>query len=85
MSPRMEWIAGIVVVTGLVLSLGGLLGYATWDLLRQMRGQALSITASTWVAEFCARHPFAIFCAGYGVGALAAHFGWWQSPPRGLP
>ncbi len=75
---RLEWIAGVVVVAGLVVALASLLGYATWDLFRQYRGEALSVTASTWVARFCVRHPFAVFSAGYAVGALAAHFGWGQ-------
>ncbi len=78
MKVDLSWVAGVVVVTGLVLALSALLGYAVWDLFRQYRGDPMSVTASTWIARFCVRHPFAVFCAGYAVGALAAHFGWGQ-------
>ncbi len=74
-----EWIAGAVVVTGLILSLLGLIGYGLWDLLRQYRGITVSITASSWIARFLIYHPIASFLAGLIVGILAAHFGWPQS------
>lgn len=76
--PSLEWVAGITVVTGLVCALAALLSFALWDLFRQAHGVSLSVTASTWVARFCVRHPFAVFCAGFSVGALAAHFAWGQ-------
>lgn len=75
---NLDWVAGAVVVSMLVLALGSVLGLAVWDLFRQYRGLAVSVTASTWIARFCVYHPIAVFCAGLAVGILAAHFGWGQ-------
>ncbi len=79
MGQNSDWIAGAVVVSGLILSLLGLISYGVWDLLRQYRGITVSITASSWIAKFLIYHPIAAFLAGLVVGILASHFGWPQS------
>ncbi len=71
-----DWIAGAVVVVGLILALAGLLAYGVWDVVRQRRGENLSITASSWLGKFFARHPLAAFLGGLGVGIMASHLMW---------
>ena len=80
MIKQLEWVAGVVCVSGLVLAILALLGYALWDLYRQLMdgGQAVSVTASQWWARFFMRHPIAAFAAGLGLGILAGHFMWAQ-------
>lgn len=77
---RAEWVAGVVCVTGLVLSILGLLGYGLWDLLRQVKGELPppSVTASVWWLQFFVRHPIAAFSAGISVGIMAGHLMWPQ-------
>lgn len=71
-----EWIAGAVVVVGLALGCAGLLTLGVWDVVRLRRGENLSITASSWLGKFFARHPIAAFCAGLATGIMAAHTMW---------
>ena len=74
----LRWVAGLVCVVGLVSAVGGLLWYGLWDLFRQYKGEALSVTASVWWLEFFQRHPIAAFCAGVAVGVMAGHLMWPQ-------
>lgn len=76
-----DWIAGAVVVAGLILAIAGLLTYGIWDVARQRRGENLSITASSWLGKFFARHPIAAFLAGLAVGIMAAHLMWFIRVP----
>lgn len=75
---NLDWVAGAVVVLALFLACIGLLALAVWDVVRQSRGENLSITASSWVASFFQRWPIAAMLVGLVVGILMAHFGWFQ-------
>ncbi len=80
MGVNLDWVAGVVCVVGLSLSIIGLVGYGLWDVIRQMRGTLppLSTTASVWWLRFFVRHPIAAFAAGLAVGIMAGHLMWPQ-------
>ncbi len=71
-----DWIAGAVVVAALACACLGLIILGVWDVVRLRRGENLSITASSWLGKFFARHPIAAFLAGLAVGIMAAHTMW---------
>lgn len=75
---NLDWVAGAVVVLALFLSCLGLLALGVWDVVRQSRGENLSVTASSWLASFFSRWPIAAFLGGLVIGILAAHFAWFQ-------
>lgn len=75
---NLEWVAGAVVVSALILGIIAVASLGVWDLLRQYKGISLSVTASTWLARFFVRHPLAAFCSGLTIGILAGHFMWGQ-------
>lgn len=74
-----DWIAGAVVVTGFALSLATWFIYGIWDVVRQRRGENLSITASSWLGKFLARHPFLAVLGGMAVGIMMTHLAAWTT------
>jgi hypothetical protein len=74
-----DWIAGAVVVVGLALCCLALIIYGVWDVVRQRRGENLSITASSWIGKFLARHPFVAVCSGIIVGIMVTHLAAWTT------
>ena len=80
-----DWIAGVVVVTGMVLGFAGLLGFGIWDVVRQFRHDPgasegnLSITASVWILDFAFRHPIVLAFGFLSLGILVGHLLWPQT------
>lgn len=78
MSFSWAWLGGLLSVCGIGAGVLCPLIWGIWDVVRQRRGEDLSVTASNWLTRFAARHPIAVWFSGLALGILAGHLLWYQ-------